>query len=239
MLHRRLRWTLPVGLLLQAHAPTPVAAQRLVPVDPAAAVRAAGAVRRRPGRGHAEVAAFRVPRAHRRVGRPLRVPEDDRAFATRLARYCARNPVALEQLTYDRAAKAVTYRSDTSEGPTAGTETADPLEFPARVLMHLPDQGHVTRRYAGWYANRPSSLQWTRWRARPATARCASSPASPGHRGSTRSSPTAGPLRTAPTPRHHAGISRRSSAGAVTSLGCRSRYTTSNSGGIRTSRWCE
>ena len=43
------------------------------------------------------------------------VPEDDRAFATRLARYCARNPVALERLTYDRTAKAVTYRSDKSE----------------------------------------------------------------------------------------------------------------------------
>ena len=53
------------------------------------------------------------------------VPEEDRAFATRLARYCARNPVALERLTYDRAAKAVTYRSDKSEGPTAGTETVD------------------------------------------------------------------------------------------------------------------
>ena len=50
------------------------------------------------------------------------VPEEDRAFATRLARYCARNPVALERLTYDRTAKAVTYRSDKSEGPTAGTE---------------------------------------------------------------------------------------------------------------------
>jgi predicted metal-dependent hydrolase len=47
--------------------------------------------------------------------------EDDRAFATRLARYCARTPVALERLTYDRSAKAVTYRSDKSEGPTAGT----------------------------------------------------------------------------------------------------------------------
>ncbi len=30
------------------------------------------------------------------------VAENDRAFATRLARYCARNPVALERLTYDR-----------------------------------------------------------------------------------------------------------------------------------------
>ena len=47
------------------------------------------------------------------------VPEDDRAFATRLARYCARNPIALERLTYDRTAKAVTYRSDKSDGPPA------------------------------------------------------------------------------------------------------------------------
>ncbi len=87
------------------------------------------------------------------------VPEDDRAFATRLARYCARNPVALERLTSDRTAKAVTYRSDKSEGPTAGTETADPLEFLARVLVHMPDKGHVTTRYYGWYANRPRGMR--------------------------------------------------------------------------------
>ena len=102
------------------------------------------------------------------------VPEDDRAFATRLARYCARSPVALERLTYDRAATAVTDRSDKSEGPTAGTETADPLEFLARVLVHIPDKGHVTTRYYGCYANRP--------RARRATARCASSPSLARHR---------------------------------------------------------
>jgi Putative transposase len=95
------------------------------------------------------------------------IPEDDRAFATRLARYCARNPVALERLTYDRAAKVVTYRSDKSEGPTAGTETADPLEFLARVLVHIPDKGQVTTRYSGWYANRPRGL---RRQAEPAAA---------------------------------------------------------------------
>jgi hypothetical protein len=95
------------------------------------------------------------------------VSEDDRAFATRLARDCARNPVALERLTYDRAAKAVTYCSDKSEGPTAGTETADPLEFLARVLVHIPDQGHVTTRYNGWYANRPRGM---RRQAEPAAA---------------------------------------------------------------------
>ena len=48
------------------------------------------------------------PHAGFHVHTAVWVPADDRAFATRLARYCARNPVALERLTYDRAAKAVT-----------------------------------------------------------------------------------------------------------------------------------
>ena len=58
------------------------------------------------------------------------VPEDDRAFATRLARYCARNPVALERLTYDRAAKAVTYRSDKADGPDGGHRDRGPAGVP-------------------------------------------------------------------------------------------------------------
>ena len=95
------------------------------------------------------------------------VADEDQAFATRLARYCARNPVARERLTYDRAAKVVTYRSDKSDGPTAGTETVDPLEFLARVLVHIPDKGHVTTRYYGWYANRPRGM---RGKAEPAAA---------------------------------------------------------------------
>ena len=97
----------------------------------------------------------------------LRDRRAPRTRSTRLARYCARNPVALERLTYDRTAKAVTYRSDKSEGPTAGTETVDPLEFLARVLVHIPDQGHVTTRYYGWYANRPRGM---RDKAAPAAA---------------------------------------------------------------------
>ena len=51
------------------------------------------------------------------------------------------------------------YRSDKSEGPTASTETVDPLEFLARVLVHIPDQGHVMTRYYGWYANRPRGMR--------------------------------------------------------------------------------
>ena len=58
--------------------------------------------------------------------------------------------MALERLTSDRAATTVTDRSDKSEGPTAGTETADPVEFRARVLIHIPDKGQVTTRYYGW-----------------------------------------------------------------------------------------
>jgi len=62
----------------------------------------------------------------------------------------------LERLTYDRTAKAVTYRSDKSDGSTAGPETVDPLEFLARVLVHIPDKGHVTTRYYGWCATSPA-----------------------------------------------------------------------------------
>ena len=43
------------------------------------------------------------------------VSEDDRDFSRRLERYCARNPVALERLTYDAGptgVNQVTYRSD-------------------------------------------------------------------------------------------------------------------------------
>ena len=61
----------------------------------------------------------------------------------------------------------MTYRSDKSDGPTAGTETVDQLEFLARVLVHIPDKGHVTTRYYGWYANR---LRGTRGKAAPAPA---------------------------------------------------------------------
>ena len=61
----------------------------------------------------------------------------------------------------------MTYRSDKTDGPTAGTETGDPLKCLARVLMHIPDQGHVTTRCYGWCANRPRGMQA---KAAPASA---------------------------------------------------------------------
>ena len=84
------------------------------------------------------------------------VPADDAAFAARLARYCARNPVALDRLEVvgARGGERVTYRSDKRDGPTAGGVTLDPLEFLARVTAHIPDKHQVLTRYYGWYANR-------------------------------------------------------------------------------------
>jgi len=62
----------------------------------------------------------------------VRVPEDDRTFATRLARECARNPVALERLTYDRSAKAVTYRSDKTDGADGVAHRGRPARWAER-----------------------------------------------------------------------------------------------------------
>jgi hypothetical protein len=107
------------------------------------------------------------------------VPVDDRAFALRLARYCARNPVALERMTYDAEVEQVTYRSDKAEGPTAGTATVDPLEVLARLVTHIPEPGQVMQRYDGWYASR---TRGARRSCSTATSRSIRSPV-PGARG--------------------------------------------------------
>ncbi|MFQ6046581.1 MAG: transposase [Gemmatimonadales bacterium] len=87
------------------------------------------------------------------------VPAEDRAFATRLARYCARHPVALGRLAYRADTATATYQSDKASGPTAGAETVDALEFLARVVSHIPNKGQVLQRYYGWYANRTRGMR--------------------------------------------------------------------------------
>jgi hypothetical protein len=42
---------------------------------------------------------------------------DDKEFTVRLARYCARNPIALGRMQYDEQQSAVTYHSDKPTGP--------------------------------------------------------------------------------------------------------------------------
>ena len=51
------------------------------------------------------------------------------------------------------------YRSDKADGPTAGTQALDPLEFRARLLTHIPDPGQVMTRYYGWYASRTRGVR--------------------------------------------------------------------------------
>lgn len=80
--------------------------------------------------------------------------EDDAVAHERLARYCARCPVSLERLEYDRASGTVTYTSDKADGPTAGRHAFAALEFIARLVAHIPDKGQVMQRYYGYYANR-------------------------------------------------------------------------------------
>jgi len=87
------------------------------------------------------------------------VPEDDRAFALRLARYGARHPVALERLTYAAELAQVTCRADKPDGPTAGTATMDPLEVLARLVTHIPDPGQVMQRAYGWCASRTRGMR--------------------------------------------------------------------------------
>jgi len=182
---------MPCYLFARTFPRNPIAFDRGVPARRAPALRAPRAVRRGPSRRDADVAALGVPRAHRGVG----VRGRSRVRDAPRAVLCAEpRRAGTADVRPDRQGR--TYRSDKSDGPTAGTETVDPLEFLARVLVHMPDQGHVTTRYYGWYANRPrgtrrkaapaggrrssnKSSRWTRSRVPPATARCASSPSSP------------------------------------------------------------
>ncbi len=83
--------------------------------------------------------------------------QDDILSHLRLARYCARCPVSLERLEYHAAAGEAgeaTYTSDKTTGPTAGSQTFDPLEFIALLVAHIPDKGQVLQRYYGYYASR-------------------------------------------------------------------------------------
>ena len=89
----------------------------------------------------------------------VRAGAGDTAFTLRLARYCARNPVALGRMEYAEQERAVTYHSDKPTGPTAGSETTDALEFLARVTSHIPNKGQVLQRYYGWYSSRQRGVR--------------------------------------------------------------------------------
>ena len=63
------------------------------------------------------------------------------------SRGIARNPVALDRLQYDGPTTSAQYRSVKRDGPRAGTDTVDPLEFLARLVTHIPNTHQVMTRY--------------------------------------------------------------------------------------------
>jgi hypothetical protein len=79
---------------------------------------------------------------------------EDKKFTVRLARYRARNPIALSRMEYHAGQSAATYHSDKPSGPTAGSETTDALEFLAWLTSHIPDKNQVLQRYYGFYSAR-------------------------------------------------------------------------------------
>ena len=83
-------------------------------------------------------------------------PEDAEALE-RLTRYLMRAPVSLERLSWDDEAGEVHYamrrgHDDPHHTPRAD-ESFDPLDFIARVLMHVPEPRRHLVRYYGAYAS--------------------------------------------------------------------------------------
>ena len=89
------------------------------------------------------------------------VSAEDRPFALRLARYCARNPVALDRLPYEAGTRQVNT-GDVSFGEGGGLHGGHGDVRPvgvsrARGDAHSrqgPGDAALLQRYSGWYANR-------------------------------------------------------------------------------------
>jgi hypothetical protein len=79
---------------------------------------------------------------------------EDGAALQRVARTCARSPVAESRLRYDAARAEVELVADRTEGPYAGVHRLAALEFVARWADHVPERYEVRVRYVGAYATR-------------------------------------------------------------------------------------
>ena len=84
------------------------------------------------------------------------VEPEDQPAVERLARYIMRPPISLERMSWDGVGE-VRYRRkrghESSGVPVDSVETFDPLEFLARVIMHIPEPRRHLVRYYGWYSN--------------------------------------------------------------------------------------
>jgi len=93
----------------------------------------------------------------------VRLDAGDTAGLDRLARYLLRSPVSLERLSWNEAEQTIRYasRHGHDEADQAGAadrpgtledDTLDPLEFVARLLLHVAEPRLHAIRYLGAYA---------------------------------------------------------------------------------------
>ncbi|MCH7876380.1 MAG: transposase [Gemmatimonadetes bacterium] len=87
-------------------------------------------------------------------------PAGEREFAARLARYCARNPVALSRLEYQPGDGTVTYHSDKPTGPTADRETWTWPSCCAVSSRWTRSHAHAVANRCALWRSSPSPAQW-------------------------------------------------------------------------------
>jgi len=80
-------------------------------------------------------------------------PSDTQALET-LSRYIVRCPVSLQRLLYHKKSKYVLYQP---KSKNRKAELLDPLEFLARVLIHIPQPKQHSILYYGHYARRTTT----------------------------------------------------------------------------------
>ncbi len=78
-------------------------------------------------------------------------PDNPEAFE-RLARYLLHPPLSLERMSFTADQKRIQYRGKRNHGTMTPSDHLDPLDFLARLLMHIPEPRiHITR-YFGCYS---------------------------------------------------------------------------------------
>ena len=80
------------------------------------------------------------------------VQPDDVDGMERMARYLLHAPLNLDRMHFDQDHNTVAYRSKHQRRNSPGT-LYDPLDFLARLLMHIPEPRLHTIRYTGAYSS--------------------------------------------------------------------------------------
>jgi len=77
------------------------------------------------------------------------LPTGGRCHRIRRQRAQTRNVALIPASQKQRRRRNAAPSRGTRDGPTAGTQTLDPLAILARLPTHIPDPGHVTTRHEG------------------------------------------------------------------------------------------